>query len=478
VLLTYHHAFSHQWAMDDAHFIVRNPAVTHGPRIPLLRAVETAGGAFYRPLSMGLFSLIHALFGGGPRAFHVLALAGHALASCLVAALTARMSTRWAGLAAGCLFAVHPVHVEAVASATNSTEVYATACWLGALWVWAAHGDRAETSRPALLGAVYALGLAGMLFKESAITLPLAMLVLERTEPFRARKPVATGVTLAAMGTYLALRQLALRGVFSASVTDGLWTYPWRVRVLTVLEVVARYGRLLLAPTTFSASYRGPVFGPVSSLGPAALAGAAGLLALSAALARALRRGTAWTAGLAWLLAGLALYLHALPIIPLMAERFLYLPSVGLCVAAGVGLDRARARRASRRIMGLALACLCLWFGLLSARRNLDWTDRLSLWGAEVANHRGGSAFSRFCYGVALLDAARADEALRWMESAVCDRDGRVEYARELGKSLGARPVAQRRAAVARVRACLRPTDPRVSVLERALADAHETIAP
>ena len=128
--------------------------------------------------------------------------------------------------------------------------------------------------------------------------------------------------------------------------------------------------------------------------------------------------------------------------------------------------------------MVLVLAGLCLRFGALAAHRNLDWTDRLALWGAEVANHRGGSAFSRFCFGVALLDAARAAEALHWMESAVCDRDGRVEYARELAKALDARPLEERRAARARLRACLPPTDPRVGALERALANGHPPSVP
>jgi hypothetical protein len=472
VLLTYHLAFVHQWAMDDFHFIQRNPAVTGGPQLPLLRAVETPGGVFYRPLSMGLFSLVHALFGGGPRAFHVLALAGHALASCLVAALTARMSTRWAGLAAGCLFAVHPVHVEAVASITNSTEVFASACSLAALWAWASHGgpDAPASTRRRALVAVYALGLAGLLFKESAVTLPAAMLVLERTEPFRGRRPIATAVTVASVSSYLALRHLAVRGVFIASVTDGLWLFPRSSRVFTVLEIVSRYARLLALPGEFSADYRGPVFGVVSAPSLSALAGGAILLALLVTLVAALRRATVVTAALAWVLVGLGLYLHVLPIIPLMAERFLYLPSVGFCILVGVGLSWLRDRTEASRLAAVVLVSVCLWFGALAANRNLDWTNLVALWGAEIENHRGGSAFARANYGLALADAGQRAQGVRWLESSVCDREGRVEYASELATVLLELDVDARAGSLARVRGCLSARDPRVTTLARRLA--------
>ena len=133
VLMTYHLAFVHQWAIDDTHFILGNPAVKDGVNLPLFRAVQTTGGTFYRPLSVGVFSVLHALFGGGPRAFHALAVGGHALASCLVAALGARLSTRWAGVAAGCPFPVPPVHGEVCASSTTPPEAYATPVTPGVL---------------------------------------------------------------------------------------------------------------------------------------------------------------------------------------------------------------------------------------------------------------------------------------------------------------------------------------------------------
>ena len=129
-----------------------------------------------------------------------------------------------------------------------------------------------------------------------------------------------------------------------------------------------------------------------------------------------LRSPQAGSLGLVLLVATISPYLHLIPFSVIIAERFLYLPSVGFCLAAGWLI--ARTRDAVDR-PGLVVVAAVLWIaslGALTANRNLDWNDPVRLWGADVET-AGGSTLARANLGVSLWQVERYEEAvehLRW----------------------------------------------------------------
>jgi hypothetical protein len=465
--VTFYAVIFHGWVLDDHHFIRMNDAVTGGVRLALFDTVQTQGGQFYRPVAIAVFSAVYALAGELPAAFHLLGGIAHVVASVLVGALGARLAGRFAGLMAGALFAVHPVHVEAVASIANSTEVFATVFVVAALLAWVVLGDPSRGRGWNVVGlvAVYVLALLGPLCKESGIMVVVALFAVERTARFRGRWPLGTLAGLMAVATYLLLRRAAVEGLVVSSITDFLANEPLATRVTTVLWTISQYARLLVFPVRFAADYGQPTFGAISSVTPQVVLGGLVLLGVGVTAVVGLVRGNVVTVGAIILGGTMALYLHVIPLGPLMAERFLYLPSVGFCLAAGAAFAQLREKLDQSPLVGVLGGILVATAGFVAASRNLDWHSSVELWEAEIATHNGGSAFARANYGLALYWEDRKVDAIAPLESAMYDETVRIGYAMALGQVLAHVDEATRLATIERVKQRLGEADPRYVLL-------------
>src|SRR5262249_34899675 len=134
-------------------------------------AMVTDGGAFYRPIAVETYAIDYALTGGTPAWMHMVGVFWHLTATLLLVLLVLRLATPAAALGAGLVFALHPVHTEAVTGLSNRPEMIATAIYLGALLV-----ELRETRWRWLLQPL--LCFLALCTKESAITLPLAIAAL------------------------------------------------------------------------------------------------------------------------------------------------------------------------------------------------------------------------------------------------------------------------------------------------------------
>ena len=135
------------------------------------------GAGLYRPVTLSSFALEWKLWNGHPAGFHLVNLAIHTAVSLLVFLLILPVAGTIPALVGGALFAVHPVHSEAVANVVGRSELYAAlfvlgACWL--FWKGTASSSSRRVARLLGIGALFVLGLGS---KEMAATLP-ALLVL------------------------------------------------------------------------------------------------------------------------------------------------------------------------------------------------------------------------------------------------------------------------------------------------------------
>ena len=166
-LVPYLPALWNGFAMDDLYIIVWNPLIHSvqgvwrvfgGPYWP-----PDLGGQMYRPLPLATFAVDWAISHGHPVWFHAMNLLCHAGVAVMVA-VAARRWADWSGaLAAGLLFAVHPVHVEAVANVIGLAELMAAAGVCLAVYAAVVRQD------VLLSGAALVLGL---LSKENAVVAP------------------------------------------------------------------------------------------------------------------------------------------------------------------------------------------------------------------------------------------------------------------------------------------------------------------
>ena len=355
--VAYANALSNGFVLDDGAIIRSNPLVTSFGRA--WRAFfspywpDEIGAGQYRPLGILSFAFDWLVSGGSPRWFHAVNVLWHVAASVALWMLAAELMAPAAALIAGLFFALHPVHVEAVANVVGRLECMAAVFVLAALL---AH-RRGHWSAVLL----FALGL---LSKESAIVfvgLALANdLLLERSPRaiLRARRS-----RYLAYGAVILMYALALVAIFhardlaiEASVLVGATTLQ---RLSLVARVLPHYVRLLVAPVDLSASYAPNVINPETDPAVSALL-AVGLIACVAGAFLAAARRRRWPLlafAIAWVpitLAPVSNVLFASGV--LLAERTLYLPSAGVCLAAGAIAERfGRTRPTGAAIVTIVL---------------------------------------------------------------------------------------------------------------------------
>lgn len=359
----------------------------------------------YMPLTWMSYALDHALFGLDPFGYHLQSLLLHVLAALAVYGLTldlGRAALGRAGLVgaaalAALAFALHPLRVEPVAWASARSTVLGGLLALGSAWSYARGCARAGTGpMPAgwLAGSVatYALSL---LAKESAVTLPAALLVLD-VYPFR-RLGGGPGRWLGP-----GVRRIWLEKLPFAAVA----------LVLVPLGVLARLGAPGEAPP-YDALLAGAValhasafylwqslglgaLSPVYELGVAArptdwrfVLGAGAVIALTLVLAAGRRR---WPGALAAWLAYLVLLVPVSGLVPLgrlhlAADRYSYLPLVGWAIAAGTGALVAWRHAGSRVVRGVSVALVgivLVGWGAWTWRQAPYWHDGRTLWAYAV----------------------------------------------------------------------------------------------
>jgi hypothetical protein len=257
---------------------------------------------------------------------------------------------------------------------------------------------------------------AALLCKESALPLPATAFLVQALLRKEKSALFAAARLLPAAVLYLGLRQHAL-GALTYDPSLGYFVAePTLVRALTVLSAAPRYVQLLVFPTTLSADYSREAIPDAHGFGPSVLLGGAIVLGLLLLAWRGWRRrsptAVVVAAGVAILVVQMAPYLHLVPIGFLLAERWLYLPSVGFVLVVGVAAVWLGERLRHRALVSALVGVLALWFVVRTADRNLDWRSRLSLLEATVE----AVPKSAFAHGNLALSAYWAGQTKRAIE--------------------------------------------------------------
>jgi tetratricopeptide (TPR) repeat protein len=401
---------------------------------PAAELVPDAG----RPTLL-LTELLDQALGLRPAGRHVHSLLWHVGVAWLVFWFGRRwLGQVWPALAAGALFVVHPLFVEAVAVVSNREDPIAAFFVLATLVVLRGDWGTARRRRLAAMG----LALLGLLAKENAMALPGLLLVLDLgahdeaggapREAGSARRLVGGDGTAAARRSRL-LDTVALFVVSLAAAAWRAWVMGAPLVVSRTAEVDApdlatRLGlgawtlgqglTQFLVPVTLLPEYPDP---PSHAWWVGALAAAA-VLALAGAVWW--RRGGQPAGEPTGLRAELALAACVVAYAPnlgfaaitnLRADRYFYLPGVFLCVAASALVARRLAVRGRRawqdapRVVWLALAGVLLALATRTAFQLRIWRDDMALW---TAGTRGAPDSARAWLGLA--DAhLRAGDTLR-----------------------------------------------------------------
>jgi tetratricopeptide (TPR) repeat protein len=417
-----------QFVWDDEELIFGAQAPTTGPLLAIWGSAFPIGdGAYFRPLVLTLYWLEHLLFGLNPLVFHATQVALHALCCVQVFWLAlvlanGKWRTEWrpwalAGpLSAALLFLAHPVHVEAVALVSARTDLMASLFCLSAVLtaVRVATRPKAGLSGWAVLSGVAAL--AGLLSKEVAIVVPaLSYLAMRVRAAPGARSRILTVLGAQGLGIvgYFGLRAFGL-GVFGTARELDWGTLS------VVLTNVGRSVELLLFPLRLRVYHQLPLGAEAWVLvgaGALAIAATLGLVVI------AWRRWERTACGLLWVGVSVlpASGILDIPGAPI-AERFLFLPSVGLCLLASEGVrwlaSKTVASPKARFTIAAAIAGVALVLGVRTLMRLPVYRSNLALFETVIQE---SPTFYYGYLGVGIFHQKRAqpERAIPYLENAV-----------------------------------------------------------
>lgn len=364
---------------DDEQQLVQNPVVAQHQWTAAFTsgvwAFRGVRGNYYRPLQFVVYTTLHAIFGFQASAFHLAMVLLHVLNTLLVYWLALRLLARApAALAAAALFAIHPIHTEAVNWVAALPDVLLTAIVLFAVWQFA---------RGASIAVHCLLYAAALLTKETGVMLaPLYVayewILLGRRWPEIRKNLLLYGALLATFAGYLALRWTALGGLAPGQQTFFHLTPAEFVG--SAIVIAAQYAWKLVCPTGLNYFH---VFHPTAAITPALLLS---IVALAAAAWAAFHRATpaAVRYSLFWIATTLVPALNLTGVGQnVLAERYLYLPSVGFVLLAGFGWEWWAARQSRPAwAVGIVLLCAGSW---QCVARNADWHDEFTLLQKTVA---------------------------------------------------------------------------------------------
>jgi len=377
--LVYGNSLGNSFTMDDELYIFRNPQVTSPSAHDLFQA--NAASKVFRPVTFATFSINWKLGRDNAFGYHLFNLLLHAAVTLLLFVLLRALLEREPhgasiAFAAALLFAVHPIHTEAVASIIGRSELLAAGFLMAA---WLLH----LLNRPALGGLCFVLAL---LSKESAIVfLPMVLSGDYATGKIKSwiKYAAIAGIT----GCYLCVLWKIQGGHFGAAsvslLDNPLYRLPAGWRILNAVRIAWKYVALLIYPSALSCDYsynQIQLYGDLRHTLPATFA----VLTVATAWVWAIwKRKSALILAGAIYFAGFAVTANILtPTGTIMGERLAYLPSAGFCLLLAAIWNQIEIR--NKRVAVSALVLVSVALGARTVIRNRDWKDSLSLYSAAV----------------------------------------------------------------------------------------------
>jgi len=448
----YANSLPNEFVYDD-HAVVVGDQRSHSlSRIPEL----FTGGywtvtrrTLYRPITLLSFALNHAVTGLWAPGYRAVNLALHALVCVVLFQLMrALFGAFWPAFVAGLVYAVHPIHVEAVVPIVGRSELLSTLGVTTAMWLYvrdAARGGRGVTGRYV---GVLVLAWAAMLSKENAVVLIALVaafdvwrrLMVSPSDRVGGWEAYLTGrflwryAGLLGVGVVvLTMRHAALGMVLGEAVRFPLADNPlgyesWSARLLTGLVLLGKYARLLVLGYPLCCDYSPNAIPVVRSfswvVGGGLVCGVALVLCLGVSLLR--RRQMVVAVG--WFLLSYAPVANVFVLIGTMfAERLMYLPSVAVAMAWGLTIPALVSRlwnhherwaRVGAVVIGGIVATGVTTYAALTMGRNRVWRTDESLYRDGLAK-QPNSARCQYNMGAWYAGNGQLELAVRHLRRAI-----------------------------------------------------------
>ncbi|MFT5126581.1 MAG: tetratricopeptide (TPR) repeat protein [Rhodothermales bacterium] len=395
---------------DDRKLSLNNLQVTE---FDLVATFTPVPGHTFQPLRVLSYAIDFAIWGDNPLGYHLMNTLLHATASVLLFLAIARLlailrpdlpTNRWVAFGVALLFACHPVNVEAVTwISSRKYGLLATFSFLS-LYLFLRTPQKGMG-----VGSALAMALA-MLSSPFGIVWPALFVLIDLCRgELRKRLPVYLPIGVAAV----IVVPMILIGLFGGDGGPGVehhvagkphWTF------FTTLRVLFDYGVNLTLPLFLNNKYPNEMVKTLFA--PGAIIGLFGLLALGWFVWRQWRSGDRLAAlCVGWFVIAWLPVSNLVPTSTTMADRYLYLPAVGIFLGVALTLDELLRRRpALQQPVLIAAGVVLLAYSGLTVRRNTVWKNDLTLW-ADCLARNPDTPIGQNNYGYALKEAGDPEAA-------------------------------------------------------------------
>jgi len=463
-LAVYWQVLGHDFiAFDDDLYVTENKVVQEGLTWRGIKWAFTTNQAYnWHPLVWISHMLDWQLYQSKPAGHHFTNVLFHIANTLFLFLVFSRMTgSLWRSAFVAALFALHPVHVESVAWVSERKDVLSTFLWILTMWFYVRYVRRPRfgTYLPIML----ALAL-GLMAKQMLVTLPLVLLLLDYwpLERFAlglkkrdlGPKDERKGRFGTASFSHCFLEKLPLLALSAAAsvivlvvqskakLVKSAIAIPFGYRLGNALVAYAQYIRKMFWPADLGILYPHPETNlPMQQVLAASLL----LLCVSIVVIWSFRSRR-------WLAVGWLWYLGTLvPVIGLvqvglqaMADRYTYVPLIGLFIIIAWGAAELLAKQRYRNIV-LATAAMTVLSALTAVtyRQLSYWQNSITLY-KHTVGATANNDILHYNLGVLLLKEEKVDEAIKHWREAVRIRPEQHTIQKALGNLLARVDAAEK----------------------------------
>jgi hypothetical protein len=408
-MLLYSNTARHSYVLDDFSVIADN-RITKGGSDSVTTIFKTgyrdgnftAQDKLYRPFTKAMFAVEYEQSGGKPGLMHVINIISYGLLCGFVFLLLMRLlpGQYYLVLITSLLFTFHPIHTEVVANIKSRDEIMALFFLALSLWFAKSYADSLKVKWIIPTALFYFLAL---LTKESAITyvalLPLTLYFFSKI-PLK-KNGLITFCMVMITGIYLYIHQSVIGsiGLSSIPVPDNslMESKSFLVQRMTAIEILGHYLRLLVFPHPLSSDYSFKTIPLVTSAGNIGF-----LLALilhAGALVYAiinLKKKTIASYAILFYLITISIVSNIFLLIGTnMAERLVFIPSLGFCLLVAfllvkllklekINPENIPAVFTKKAVLWVVLLPLLVLAGIKTHNRNKDWRTISTLFNHDL----------------------------------------------------------------------------------------------
>ncbi|MBL7157796.1 MAG: tetratricopeptide repeat protein [Candidatus Omnitrophica bacterium] len=389
-VLVYSNSLGNDFAWDDAGFVIKNNYIKDLRQIPFYFSSRDAladgslAGENYRPFLPLSYAIDYFFWKLNPLGYHISNTLFHVANACLLFFITLALTKdRFISFFTALFFVTHPVQTESVTWISGRADVMFLFFYMASL---IAYINFTKTKRFISYFASLFLFSCSLLSKEMAASLPFLIILYDlfygRKEKISARATRYFGFFLI-LETYVILR-FSIIGKLSQC---GYWTGDAYTTFLSMARGIICYLRLLLFPVGLSTDYlRFPLSNSITE--PQVIFSIAVIAILIAGSLKFAKRFKIMSFSVLWFFVTLGPALNIIPIRILIAERFLYLPSIGYCLLLATLVIKLPERISKAQILRYGSFCFAaLLVGVysnLTMQRNVDWSDEVALWKKNI----------------------------------------------------------------------------------------------